>query len=321
MVFLDYTNKTFRNSYKYQPELRRVRKILLYAPGTPHGLERMEVILAELGLKTASRHEDSESHENFCAWNLLPISKTDLRSSDLGAKLGDALARVRVLEASRIDSETNRHRKHGVVFLAMDAPILPLDDIVSGLRCSSMTTAGIETKKKIEKETPPLATLCPAEDGGYAMLCVPPNADPSRTFLSASSAAASSCMYWSHPWTGMSQLKALTDQNIGIRIGKIVQDIDEASDVEALCRYLKVRFLPPSEGGEHEDENDSIDDLTKNLNWPGGWSPSAASVTTDAADGVCEDAAGSLKQSLVTSSHPTCHFTRRALQEAMGGGS
>ena len=164
-----------------------------------------------------------------------------------------------------------------IVFLGMDAPILPLTDIVGGLE-----------RAAIQKE----ATLCPAMDGGYAMLCVPDIAVPSRTFRN---------MYWSHPWTGMSQAKAITDQGIKLSIGTVVRDIDEACDVEELCSHLGIQ-MPSSQTTTTTctaDEGSSVKRRKKNLEPPSGRSPYL-----------------SLDQDEVTSSHPTCHFTRIALTGA-----
>lgn len=242
-------------------ELKGVRKILVYAPDTTEGRETMDTILDELGLDTV---QNGNNNNCFDSWHLLPMmSKTnDLRSNDLGAKLEDALIRVRNL---------NESKRQSVVFLGMDAPILPLDDIVSGL------------------QTPNSATLCPAKDGGYAMLCVPHTANPSQTF---------SDLYWSHPWTGMSQAKAMTDQGIPLRIGTIVRDIDETTDVEELCHHLGIDI--PSANEKVEATTDSS--TAKNLEFPCGQSPSIVS------DGG----------RFVTSSHPTCHYTRKALVDTFG---
>ena len=222
----------------------------------------MEKILSEVGLTT-------DNGDDFASWHLLPMMSkpSDLRSNDLGAKLEDALERVRKIEGGQ---------KHGVVFLGMDSPILPLTDIVSGLE-----------KAAIQKE----ATLCPAMDGGYAMLCVPDIAVPSRTFRN---------MYWSHPWTGMSQAKAITDQGIKLSIGTVVRDIDEACDVEELCSHLGIQ-LPSSQTTTTctKDENSSVQHAKKNLELPSGRSPCLSS-----------------DQEEVTSSHPICHFTRIALTGA-----
>ena len=176
----------------------------------------MKTILDELGLTTycSDQHRRGRRYHNN-DWQLLPMlsSDGDLRSNDLGAKLEDALVRVREFQSD--SNGDGDGQQHGVVFLGMDAPILPLDDIVEGLRKASSKSSSTKTKKD-EDEEQPIATLCPAHDGGYAMLCVPPNADPSKTFLSSKQ------MYWSHPLTAISQLKALTDQNVKIHIGQII---------------------------------------------------------------------------------------------------
>ena len=245
-----------------QAQLSGVRKILVYAPGTPEGRDRMKNIVSEVGLTT-------DNSDDFASWHLLPMMSkpSDLRSNDLGAKLEDALERVRKIEGGQ---------NHGVVFLGMDAPILPLTDIVGGLE-----------RAAIQKE----ATLCPAMDGGYAMLCVPDIAVPSRTFRN---------MYWSHPWTGMSQAKAITDQGIKLSIGTVVRDIDEACDVEELCSHLGIQ-LPSSQVTTTcaTDEGSLVQHAKKNLELPSGSSPWLSS-----------------DQEEITSSHPTCHFTRIALTGA-----
>lgn len=269
------------------PELNAVRKILVYAPGTSEGRERMEAILDELGLKTGTDSVSSSSSNNkdsLDVWHLLPMmsKSNDLRSNDLGSKLEDALVRVRNLEGGP--------SPHGVVFLGMDAPILPLDDIVGGLK-----HAASSSKKEEEEDSHPTpsATLGPARDGGYAMLCLPHTADPARTFRN---------LYWSHPWTGMSQTKALTDQGIFVRIGRIVRDIDEASDVEELCRHLGIERKSPQQATTNEVNDEQ---MKKNLEFPGSWSP----IGFDG-DGSTDT---NSERIAITSSHPTCHFTRKAL--------
>jgi len=264
-------------------ELENVRKILLYAPGTPEGLETMEVILEELNLGT-------KGEDNPNSWHLLPMissssqTKDDLRSHDLGAKLEDALTRARTLEEPT--------KRGGVVFLGMDAPILPLDDIVGSFKRAAGAT--------------PSATLCPAFDGGYAMLCVPPDACPSETFRN---------LYWSHPWTGMSQTKALTDQGIFVTIGTVVSDIDETSDVQELCRYLGIPTPQQQSSPQQQQQqqttptpvngtkNNNSKTAKKNLEFPCRW---------------CEETAVGKSTTIVTSTHPTCHFSRMVLEDALG---
>lgn len=74
------------------------------------------------------------------------------------------------------------------------------------------------------------AVLCPAEDGGYGMLSVPPNVDALRVFPG---------VRWSQSLTALSQLKALSDAGIWTRMGRLMYDIDEPADVQALVKRLE----------------------------------------------------------------------------------
>jgi hypothetical protein len=115
------------------------------------------------------------------------------------------------------------------------------------------------------------------------MLCVPPSADPSRTF---------SNLFWSHHLTAISQIKALTDQNIMVTIGKVMQDIDDPSDVEKLCRLLQKNS---------EDEDDLNLDDKKNLGF------------TQGVEKCCDSNNRSDSKS---TDHPSCHYTHQALVDA-----
>lgn len=229
----------------------------------------MTSIFDELGLKLtpAASELDPEVNHGDETWRLLPMTSSDsgkeLKSHDLGAKLEDSLVRVRELNPDQ--------RQYGVVFLGMDAPTLPLDDIVEGLK-----------RAATEEKSPSrgCATICPAMDGGYAMLCVPPTAEPSKTF---------SRMYWSHSLTGMSQIKALTDQGIHTVVGKIVRDIDDARDVQELYQLLL----------KNQQDEANPKSEPKNLEYPGGLCPSMNNGNDVG----------------VTSSHSVCHYTRLALAE------
>ena len=138
-------------------------------------------------------------------WKLVPMLPSgDLRSSDLGAQLAHGLEEAR--------QEKNGGNPNGsVVFLGMDSPELPLEEIEEGLKRSDT------------------ATLCPAGDGGYGMLCLPAIV-PSTTVFSG--------VRWSHPLTALSQLKALTDLGIPVRLGRLMNDIDEPDDLQALANRL-----------------------------------------------------------------------------------
>lgn len=161
-----------------------IAKILYYAPGTSEGRHIMQSLLEELGIVDAVQ--------------LVPMLHGDLRSRDLGNQLANALTEAKKLVNGPI------------MFLGMDAPELPLDEIRTALT------------------TPTHATLCPSQDGGYGMLTVPHDT-PSSIFDS---------VLWSHPLTAVSQLKSLSDAQIPIRLGRIMHDIDEPEDVQVLAHRL-----------------------------------------------------------------------------------
>ncbi len=159
--------------------------ILYYAPGTDEGRMHMNVLLHELGIV-----DDVD---------LLPMLHRDLRGRDLGDQLSNALCEAR----RRITSGS-------IMFLGMDSPELPIEELEEAFR------------------HPSSATLCPSHDGGYGMLCVPVHA-PDDIF---------SNVLWSHPLTALSQLKALTDRQMTTRLGRIMHDVDEPDDVRTLLDRL-----------------------------------------------------------------------------------
>lgn len=161
-------------------------------------------------------------------WILMPMSSgNDLQSSDLGAKLTDALIRARQQQQQLQSTVTNDATKSGpVVFLGMDSPETPLEEIAAifdETSASSMSSSATTTTT---------ATLLPADDGGYGMLSVPPQAPANIVF---------SGVRWSQSLTALSQLKALTDANIPVRIGRLMHDIDEPDDVRALVQRLQTK--------------------------------------------------------------------------------
>jgi glycosyltransferase A (GT-A) superfamily protein (DUF2064 family) len=163
----------------------------------------MEIVLATLGLSGD--------------WVLMPMLQGDLQSSDLGRKLTDALVRAREEQPTGAAG-----RPAGpVVFVGMDSPETPLDEIAS-----------VFTHERYQQT----ALLCPAQDGGYGMLAVPPSAAAEAIFGG---------IRWSQSLTAVSQLKALTDAGVPVRIGRLMHDVDEPEDVQALVQRLNER---PSRG-------------------------------------------------------------------------
>ena len=187
-------------------------KILLYAPSDDEGLAHIATIVQEVGL------QDS--------WILMPMLKEDLAASDLSNILRDALHRVRKLLANSRSGDTDKNSAPGgVMFLGMDAPELPMDEIMTALRMAQLSSS---------------ALLCPSADGGYGMLCVPSTADSDLIFQD---------VLWSHALTAVSQIKALTDCNIVVKLGRLMHDVDEPDDVRQLSQRLLIRRADTSLGG------------------------------------------------------------------------
>ena len=125
---------------------------------------------------------------------LVPMLGGDLNGRDLGDQLTNAL------------HEARGRTSGSIMFLGMDSPNLPMEELEEAF------------------QHPTHATLCPSHDGGYGMLCVPHN----------STEAIFNNVLWSHPLTALSQLKALTDCQVPVRLGRIMYDVDEPEDVQKL---------------------------------------------------------------------------------------
>ena len=192
-----------------QPSFKKVLKILLYAPGDAEGESIMSDLLASLKLDSSSSSPSSDNTEaSFNTWVLMPMNSTakDMTSSNLGDKLKSALYRARQLLINCRREPNDTKEDGGVVFIGMDAPDIPLDEILHGILYSS----------------PPhnQAFLCPTYDGGYGMIAVPANA-PLQIFDG---------VRWSDPLTTTSQIKSLSDWNIPLIMGKMMYDVDEPED-------------------------------------------------------------------------------------------
>mmetsp|Transcript_29177 Transcript_29177/g.48223 ORF Transcript_29177/g.48223 Transcript_29177/m.48223 type:complete len:292 (-) Transcript_29177:1058-1933(-) len=181
-------------SLVHHEPLHRICKILYYAPGTEDGRQHMQALLKELAIADSIQ--------------LIPMLHGDLHARDLGNQLQNALT-----EAKKLTSGP-------VMFLGMDSPELPLDEVQEAFSFADH------------------ATLCPSQDGGYGMLTVP-NLTPPTVFEN---------VLWSHPLTAVSQLKVLSDAHIPIRMGRIMHDMDEPEDVQVLFRSLLPNSATSDEG-------------------------------------------------------------------------
>ncbi|KAL3795745.1 hypothetical protein HJC23_008232 [Cyclotella cryptica] len=238
-------------------ELRNTLKVLMYAPGTKAGESHMISILQSLKLLHYSADGYPQSERNDCMtkndvethdtgrWHLLPMLSpletksmnthqslerdlNDLNSSALGYKLIDALERTRILLAHQ---KGDYQRNEAVLFLGMDAPELPIEEIIYGLQVSSANATSNQNVgfgESKQRENRGRAHMCPAADGGFGLLSVPIHA-PSSIFTG---------VRWSNSLTAVSQLKALTDAGVDISVGKLMFDVDDPSDVHELAARL-----------------------------------------------------------------------------------
>lgn len=205
---------------------RTFDKFLVYAPGTDVGEQMMTSIVKDVGLNPLTSKERSlvgKDASDDASWTLLPMATSadfrsdhvtesneegnpillDLRSSSLGSKLAHALKQIQTLQPD-----------WPVVFLGMDSPELPMDEIYNAVRVVSW---------KLQK-----AYMNPAQDGGYGMLCLP--VDTPLTIFQG--------VRWSSSLTAVSQVKALSDNGIDTILGSLMNDIDEPDDVIHLAKRL-----------------------------------------------------------------------------------
>ena len=234
--------------------LKETLKVLVYAPGTSEGEAHMNSILQRLNLSaTSCSCSDSEVSSHILnGWVLLPMasgaSKADLTSSSLGSKLEDALEKTRKLLERVHKTIATQQPNEAVVFLGMDAPELPLEEIVHALQTSSSAAAAAAAARN-------KAHMCPADDGGYGMLSVPRHAPASQIFNG---------VRWSSNLTAVSQLKALSDCCIDISIGKMMNDVDEPEDVFRLAkRLICSRENNQNDGSQRKD--DVLESFSSNI--------------------------------------------------------
>ena len=197
-------------------QITSVLKVLLYAPGDELGRQQMIHLLHKLGLEFYVNHPVMDSDTS--PWYLMPTGESgDARSlikSDLGQLLAHGLTRAREMLAELSNHQYGRIGS--VLFLGMDAPELRLGEIEYALHLCSANNRR--------------AYMCPSEDGGYGLICVPPDA-PACIFKSG--------VRWSTSLAAISQAKALTDENIDVTFGTMMRDIDVPEDVTKLIGRLR----------------------------------------------------------------------------------
>ena len=250
------------------PSLSSVVKCLYHAPADDDGRKRMGAILDELDIpyrrRGCSGDEQYEVQEctatpktTIDTWYLCPMPdahRSNLRSSDLGSKLAGMLEQTR----SMVQTEFGNDNDGGdgtpsslpaVAFLGMDSPELPTEEIAYALELASgrSKNSNVATNSSNNKG---LAHINPSHDGGYGMLCLPPQAPPS----------VFEGVRWSDPLTAVSQMKALSDEGIAVTVGSLMRDIDEMEDLVGLAQRLRLaRSRKCGEGsGKDIDKGDKL---------------------------------------------------------------
>jgi hypothetical protein len=243
--------------------------LLFYAPPTQDGRDMMQSIVNELNLPVD--------------WTLLPIdisSSSNNNSNCKSSNLSNVLSNV-------VRTGWKRHSTMPttVILLGMDAPEVPIQELYHlVIHCDPVPHC--------------TALLCPAYDGGYVLLSIPPPAISASRLVDTNGAPnndddddernaqlqqidtmfQSINPYWSHPFTAMAQIKALSDIGIHTIIGPMVHDIDTPEDVHALIQRLSVKtMMPTKQLNNNHNKDDSIDEIKSCL-----FQPSAIVMTHQA---------------------------------------
>lgn len=174
------------------------RRVLLYAPPTEAARDKLAALTDALGVRDA--------------WDLIPVlHQADGRPPmELGEILADAATRCRAPAAPI------------VIFIGMDCPTLPAVELGNAARVCRQ---------------PGCAYICPASDGGYALLGLPADVSPAAAFARVS---------WSASETCESQVAALARAGCACERGETYGDVDEAEDLRVLAQHLQ--HLPACHG-------------------------------------------------------------------------
>lgn len=233
--------------------LSSVVKFLYHAPADDDGRQRMGSILDELDIPYISGsfcgETDTKKQQQYMYppkstalpqtnWYLRPMpdaSQSNLRSSDLGSKLAGMLEQTRTIVQNEFGDD-DAPSSPAVAFLGMDSPELPIEEIAYALQLAS----GQASEESAIDNNKGLAYINPSHDGGYGMLCLPPQAPPS----------VFEGVRWSDPLTAVSQIKAVSDEGIVVTIGSLMRDIDEMEDLLGLAKRLRLARSKKYDGNE-----------------------------------------------------------------------
>ena len=210
--------------------------------------------------------------------------RSNLRSSDLGSKLAGMLEQTRSMVQTEFGcdgGDGTPSSPPAVAFLGMDSPELPTEEIAYALELASGQLPNSSVANNSNNGGS--AYINPSHDGGYGMLCLPPQAPPS----------VFEGVRWSDPLTAVSQMKALSDEGIAVTVGSLMRDIDEMDDLVGLAKRLRLARSRKCGEGSGEGSGKGIDKGDKLVRPP---------------PGVGIDGAG-------TENGNTCHYSWEAIQQ------
>ena len=260
--------------------LSPVVKVLYHAPADADGARLMGSILDELGIpyriagnssgsecsecgeagtntnQTQNDPESTSTAKPQTTWYLCPMPdahNSNLQSSDLGSKLAGMLVQTRTMVQKEFSGQDDTPQQApAVAFLGMDAPELPVEEIAYALELASGQQQ-LEEESAIDhnnnnnnnNSNRGTAYINPSHDGGYGMLCLPPQASP----------GVFEGVRWSDPLTAVSQIKALTDEGMAVTVGSLMRDIDTMEDLLGLAERLRLARSRSRKHDEGSGEN------------------------------------------------------------------
>ena len=179
------------------PELAQAQRVLLFAPAD-----------AEADLRGFIR---SLGPELLDAWTLVPMANSaDLVNPDLGGKLAAGLDAVRKHPSNTSNGAGSTVPCGGsVCFMGMDSPEIRPAHVANALAHARRGSS---------------AYMCPATDGGYTLLALPPAAS-NKVFRGVE---------WSTDHTCLSQANAIAKCGIPVLVGPTFHDVDEVEDLIGL---------------------------------------------------------------------------------------
>ena len=224
------------NRTKKQNSEIHIDQLLFYAPPTNEGYTMMQHMVDACHDNSSGSNDGGFRNDD---WTLLPMDHSPPYHSSIpnaptnreydshSSNLSNILSNV-----VRTGQNRNTTMPTTVILFGMDAPEIPMSElytiITTPFSASSTTTS---TSPSITTS----AFLCPAHDGGYVMLSIPPLIPPPTMDAIFQSVVP----YWSHPRTALAQIKAFSDVGIATILGPLVHDIDTPDDVLALVQRLK----------------------------------------------------------------------------------